>query len=203
MLDNVPLQALWYFGWGMARHFVTALNIGTMGYWWWHVPVDADVYYEEIEDLEKKLNVRVARSPSLRVDWGQNRVLTEEDLARTSAAFLALPSANDTQAHGPYNFYIGGLTFLSLNDLHWQCESTVFGNFFECMKGMFAAADDSRLKNGIVQGLLEFLDEMFPNFDERAQFEKLFVAFDQGVTNSATVTLKEASFINYFATAIS
>jgi hypothetical protein len=31
--DNVPVEGLWYFGWGVARHLVTALNIGTMGFW--------------------------------------------------------------------------------------------------------------------------------------------------------------------------
>ena len=25
--DNVPVEGLWFFGWGMARHFVVALNI--------------------------------------------------------------------------------------------------------------------------------------------------------------------------------
>lgn len=24
--DNVPVEALWFFGWGLARHFVAALN---------------------------------------------------------------------------------------------------------------------------------------------------------------------------------
>jgi hypothetical protein len=37
---------------------------------------------------------------------------------------------------------IGGLTFLSLNDIHWQCESTVFGNFMECLKAMMEEAGD-------------------------------------------------------------
>jgi AbiV family abortive infection protein len=29
--DNVSVDGLWWFGWGLSRHFVTALNIGTMG----------------------------------------------------------------------------------------------------------------------------------------------------------------------------
>jgi hypothetical protein len=35
--DNIPIEALWFFGWGVARHFVAALNIGTMGFWWWRM----------------------------------------------------------------------------------------------------------------------------------------------------------------------
>jgi len=43
--DNVPVEALWFFGWGLARHFVVALNIGTMGFWWWRMPEQISRYY--------------------------------------------------------------------------------------------------------------------------------------------------------------
>jgi AbiV family abortive infection protein len=44
--DNVPFESLWFFGWGVARLFVTALNIGTMGFWWWRMPEQISRYYE-------------------------------------------------------------------------------------------------------------------------------------------------------------
>ena len=43
--DNVPVEALWFFGWGLARHFVVALNIGTMRFWWWRMPEQISRYY--------------------------------------------------------------------------------------------------------------------------------------------------------------
>ena len=45
--DNVPLEAIWYLGWGVARRFVIALNIGTMGFWWWRKPEQTSRYYEK------------------------------------------------------------------------------------------------------------------------------------------------------------
>jgi AbiV family abortive infection protein len=72
--DNVPVEALWFYGWGLARHLVVALNIGTMGFWWWRLPEQISHYYDSIEDLETHRQIGVERSPSLKIDWGENRV---------------------------------------------------------------------------------------------------------------------------------
>jgi len=121
--DNIPFDGLWWFAWGIARHFVTALNIGSMGFWWWRMPEQVSRFYESIEDLEHPdMQVGLERSPSLKIDWGENRALSQDDLARTAMAFAALPGPKRRDAHGAYNYYIGGITFLSLNDVHWQCE---------------------------------------------------------------------------------
>lgn len=124
--DNVPAEAVWFFGWGVARLFVTALNIGTMGFWWWRMPEQISRYYDSLEDLDEdldaKIQVTVERRPSLKIDWGANRVLTEEDLGRVAMCLAALPGPGEREKHTAYNFYIGGITFLSLNDVHWQCE---------------------------------------------------------------------------------
>jgi hypothetical protein len=89
--------------------------------------------YETIEDVEAHKELGLEGSPSLKIDWGENRVLTEEDLGRVALAFAALPGPNRRDQHGAYNFHIGGTTFLSLNDVHWQCEIQAFGNFFESL----------------------------------------------------------------------
>jgi hypothetical protein len=62
-----------------------------MGFWWWRMPEQISRYYESLEDLEKHAKVGLERSPSLKVDWGGNRVLTDEDLDRVAACFTALP----------------------------------------------------------------------------------------------------------------
>ena len=116
--DNVPAEGLWFFGWGLARHLVVALNIGTMGFWWWRMPEQISRYYESIEDLETRRRLGIERSPSLKIDWGENRALTEQDLERVASCFVALPGPDRRDQHAAYNHYIGGLTFLSLNDIH-------------------------------------------------------------------------------------
>lgn len=202
LLDSIPVHALWYFAWGLARHFVAALNIGSMGFWWWRMPEQVSKYYESIKDLESKNELLLQRSPSLKVDWGENRVLTAEDLSRTASCFAALPGPNQPEQHGPFNYYIGGLTFLSLNDVHWQCESTVFGNFFECLRAMMAEVGDWKTGDHFEPVLEEYLRKLIHAEDE--DFDKFIGmarAFEAGTPEIVTVTLKEASFAKLFCDA--
>lgn len=202
LLDSIPVHALWHFAWGLARHFVAALNIGSMGFWWWRMPAQIDKYYESIEDLETKTQIEVKRSPSLKVDWGQNRVLTKEDLGQVSSCFVAMPGPGEQEKHGPFNFYIGGLTFLSLNDLHWQCESTVFGNFFECLRAMMAEVGDWKQGQPFKPVLEEYLRKLFPSGGEDLDiFIRLARAFETKSLEGIIVTLREASFAKLFCDA--
>jgi AbiV family abortive infection protein len=194
--DNVPLTALWYFGWGLARHFVGALNLATMGFWWWHMPEDIDSYYESIEDVEANSKVGMARTPSLKIDWGANRVLNEQDLKRVSQCFVALPF--DRDQHEPYNYYIGGLTFLALNDVHWQCEIQSFGNFFQSLKAMMEDAGDLSPTASFLPVLQQFVLKLFPRFTEHEHFIPLFEAFDKDAVTKVTVTLRDVSFMKIF-----
>lgn len=200
--DNVPIQGLWYFAWGVARHFVVALNVGTMGYWWWRLPDQVSRFYESIEDLEQKAMVSLDRSPVLKVDWGTNRVLTEQDLGVVSSCFASLPGPGERDSQKPFDYYIGGLTFLSINDIHWQCESNIFGNFLESLKAMMSVVGDWQEGNPLKPVVAEFLDEVFPGLDEdRDRFLDLVGEFDARSGHELKVTLKEASFAKLFCDA--
>ena len=199
--DNVPIEALWYFGWGLARHLVVALNIGTMGFWWWRMPEQISRYYESIEDLETRRQIAVERSPGLKIDWGQNRILTEEDLARVASCFAALPGPNRREQHAAYNYYIGGLTFLSLNDVHWQCEGQAFGNFFECLRAMMEENGDWMRNSPFEPSFLRFLDELFPQMEERERFAEVCRRFEAKNFDGLQITLKEVAFLKLFCDA--
>ncbi len=196
--DNIPVQGLWWFGWGVARHFVAALNMGTMGFWWWRLPQDVSRYYDSIEDLEAKQRISLERSPTLKIDWGKDRTLTEEDLNRVVACFVALPGPHRMNEHGPYNYYAGGLTFLSLNDVHWQCEVQAFGNFFHCFKEMLIAAGDLNPGQPTVEAFGTFLDDMFPNMDDRQRYVEIGQSIEDGSAAASKITLSEVAAMKLF-----
>jgi AbiV family abortive infection protein len=196
--DNLPVESLWYFGWGLARHFVAALNIGTMGFWWWYMPEHIDRYYESMEDLERKQAIRLARSPSLKIDWGANRVLTDADLGRVSACFATIPGPSQQDKHLPYGYYLSGLTLLAANNVHWQCETMAFGNFYHCLRGLTEQAGQWTEGAPYAPVVLRFLDELFPSFDERARFESIFEAFERESPGDAKITLREVSSMKLF-----
>jgi AbiV family abortive infection protein len=196
--DNIPVESLWLFGWGLARHFTIALNIGTMGFWWWRMPQHISRYYETLEDFESKRQIAVERVPSLKVDWGSNRVLSDEDLGRVSSCFVTLPRPEETEQYVPYNFYIDGITFLSLNDVHWQCETQSFGNFFHSVRSMMGAAGDWESGSAFTPALMRYLNAAFPDMDEKDHFARIFEAFENNDMESIAITLREASFMKLF-----
>lgn len=46
--------------------------------------------------------------------------------------------------------------------------------------------------------VLQFLGELFPNFDERDRFDAIFNAFDTRDPEVAKISLREASFMKLF-----
>ncbi|HYE25334.1 MAG TPA: hypothetical protein VEG32_09065, partial [Clostridia bacterium] len=135
------------------------------------------------------------------IDWGGNRVLTEQDLNRVAVCVTALPGSHQREEQSAYDYYIAGLTFLSLNDIHWQCETAVFGNFFECLKQMMKDAGDWEPNTSFQQSLLRFLDQMFPNMDERERIASLSARFEAKDLGGIAVKLEEATFMKLFCDA--
>jgi len=196
--DNVPLDALWFFGWGLARAFVMALNIGTLGFWWWRLPEFVSSYYESLHDLETNSQIQVARNPPLVVDWGKNRVLTEADLHRVAVSMSSLPPPGQDERHKPFNFYIGGVTFLSLNDVHWQCELQAYGNFHQCLKALMEAHGDLALGGDFCDAFMRFLGETYPAMEDRERFKTLCIAFEKNSFEGIVVKLDEVAIMKTF-----
>jgi len=196
--DNVPIESLWYFGWGVARQFVVALNIGTMGFWWWRMPEQLSRYYEGIRDLENSRDFNIERKPSLKIDWGQNRVFSEEDLGRVAMCFASLPGPDDGEKHEAFNFYIGGITFLSLNDVHWQCEVQAYGNFHESLKAMMKGFGDWAADTAFDIQFIKLIQEFFPSFDEIERYREICRRYESKNIVGLSVTLQEVSFMKLF-----
>jgi AbiV family abortive infection protein len=193
--DNVPVGGLWYFGWGIARYFVAALNIATMGFWWWHLPEDIDSYYESVEDVDTKARVEITRTPSLRVDWGGHRVLSEDDMNRAALCFVSFPPPFDREKHKPYDYYTAGLTFLSLNDVHWQCEMQAFGNFFESLRALMERFGDLQPGEPYLPVLDKIITEMIPELHKADKLMEILPAFDKRDPSGVIVTLSEVAMM--------
>ena len=115
----------------------------------------------------------------------------------------ALPGPHERDKHTAYNYYIGGITFLSLNDVHWQCEIQAYGNFHESLKAMMKDAGAWDGKVAFEIPFIDFLEKLFPTMspEERQQFASLCRRFEEKNFEGIVVTLKEASFIKLFCDA--
>jgi len=148
-----------------------------------------------LDDIEKKEQFVLERTPSLKIDWGKDRVLTEDELNRVVSAFASMPGPDRRDKHDPYNFYAAGLNFMALNDVHWQCEVAIVGNFLFCLRELLA--EGGRWTKGMPfePVFAEVLTELVPQLDERQRYIELCRAYDRGSENGANVTLGESAFI--------
>lgn len=178
LLDNIPAEGLWFFCWGVARHFVTALNLGSMGFWWWRMPEQVSRYYETLEDVETKLKFEISRSPPLKANWGPARVLTKADLVRVMQCFTALPQPEERAKQEAYGYYLGGVNFLSVNDVHWQCEGIAFGNFLQALKHMMKQASYWDGRASFLDALTKYFDSAFAAVDNHDQMCSLFRMYE-------------------------
>lgn len=202
LLDHVNVDRLYWLGWGLARHFAVALNIATMGFFWWDRSRKVEQFYEKITDLENKSEIRVERTPSLKIDWGGNRVLTDEDLWRAVQCFAALPRPNEIERQEPFGYYIGGLTFLGINDIHWQCEHHIFGNFYKSMQAMMVANGDWEKGQPFDKPFGDFLRKTWPELGEDVQrYMEIGHGIDTQASDEVKITLKDAVDMKLFTDA--
>jgi hypothetical protein len=129
----VPAAGLWWVGWGAFRRFVAALNIGSLGFFWWYMPEQISRFYEQIQDLESNSILTLERSPKLKIGWG-NHVLTSQVLNRVALCFAMLPPHDKPDLHTPFNHYLTGLGYLSKTDVHMQFEPHAFAEMYKAMK---------------------------------------------------------------------
>lgn len=115
-------------------------------------------------------------------------------ILRTVITFTSLPPPSASQEEQqPYAYYIGGLTFLGVNDVHWQCELQAFGNFFESLVGMMGKFGD--LTDGVDSGAVieRIIDELIPGLRQFSKLVEILPAFARGEPAGVTVTLSEVS----------
>jgi len=187
--DNVPMGAVWTLGLRMAQMTIMALNLATSGFCWWSIPRQRSRYYEKIEDLETGHELRVERS-DLNVFWDRRPALTKVHVHNLAMCLGKLPGPNDMKRAVTYDFYLAGLTFVSLSDVHMPCEQQAFGNFVQFLKGLLVEAQYMRPGETAAKAMGRALKERYAELDQD-QYEALvglIEAFEGGAGNGQKIT---------------
>jgi hypothetical protein len=166
-----------------------ALNLATSGSWWWSISRQRSRYYEKIEDLETGHELRVEQS-DLNVFWDRRPALTKVHMHNLATCLGKLPGPNDMKRAATYGFYLAGLTFISVSDVHMRCEQQAFGNFVRFLKGLLVEAKYMRPGETAVEAMGRALKERYGELDDD-QYEalvRLMGAFEGGAGNEQKVT---------------
>lgn len=187
---SVPVQGLWWAGWSAARRFAVALNIGSMGFFWWYVPEHISGFYESLEDLESNMDVHVERSPILKLDW-KHSPLSDRDLNEAALCFGMLPGPQDKEQNKIFGRYIEGLAFLSKSDIHLQFEVNAYDGFYKCLKGAMQFYGDWDGQSPFPKRFEQFLSTLNIGEEERKKQMKIGEQFEVFPPNPKGITLSE------------
>jgi AbiV family abortive infection protein len=193
--DDVPIAALWGFGFTLSLQFLVAINMATSGFWWWPLAPNHRRFYESIRDLESGHNVEVDGS-GFQVFNRERPKLTEVHLRNTLLCLTSLPDPYDPKRGPAFTGYLGGLVFISLNCIQWRCEAQAFTNFLISFKTFMIDASYLLEGEAVESAIGRFLAERFPELDqaEHVAFVKLVAQFEQNA-GASTVTLGDVYLI--------
>ena len=136
----VKTEHLWQMGWQASYAFVTALNIGTLGFFWWYVPKFTSRFYDKIRDVEHGNGIVVERVPELNISWG-NLVLKSESLSQVMIVFGLIAHATNEQFQALHR-YFRTLGLLAKNDIFYQFEPTIIVGLMIALKDALKAYGD-------------------------------------------------------------
>jgi hypothetical protein len=166
--DSFSMQNIYDVGLSASKLCIAALNIGSLGFFWYDLPRQTSHYYESIRDLDApKMNVAVSRASGLFDDWKQG-TLSEENLHHAIECIAAFGSMSDEEASPIFGPYLQGLVFLSKTDIHQSCEIQARDAFIDTLRSScryFADWDGD--DNYFLSSLHRVFEHIIPELDHR------------------------------------
>ncbi len=188
---NLPIQALWHAGLGVVRWFISALNIGTFGFFWFTKAEYTGTFYESVIDLENNAEVHVERSPKLEFDWG-NHALKSDLLARVSTCLVGLPNPQERKLHEPFNWYLTGIACLAKTDVHVPMVVDAFRGFYFAWKKAMIQYGEIDIDADAPKILGDQIAEMFPKeHEDQKNYVDLCKGIEKGLPDHDKITLNE------------
>ncbi|MDB5199170.1 MAG: hypothetical protein JWO92_1133 [Chitinophagaceae bacterium] len=121
--------------WYISKAIAAALSIATRGIFYWHVPIDTDVFYDSIIDLESKQPLRLSVPEQIKADWKSRGMVFKEEEMHLAAIvhdyFIHVhlkPDEHEVQE------YMTALSMLCRTDIHLRLDFDAFRIFFNLFR---------------------------------------------------------------------
>jgi hypothetical protein len=158
---------------------VVALNIATMGFFWWYLPIFISKFVESLVDLESRAKVDVERVPKLELNWGHH-TLRSQELTEVSVIFAHMAKLDQEHQRAPYMRYFRALALMAKNDIFYQFEPNILVEFMLVLREAMAAYGDWDGKDETFGKAIETA------FQSRAKTE--FISIVNDLVQVATLT---------------
>ena len=165
---QITVQQVWPAGMSNSMLLVTAINIGTVGFFWWYLPEFVTSYADNVIDLENKAKIALERAPALKVSWG-NQALASENLTQVSIVFSHLASIREESRVAVYSRYFRALALMAKNDIFFQFEGNLLVEFHLVLQ---EAMESYGEWDGNENNYLVAVEKMMEGFKAESDFVK-------------------------------
>lgn len=176
-------QMVWESGMQSSYLLVIALNIGTLGFFWWYLPTFVSKFAESVVDVEEKAEVLIERVPQLKISWG-HQALRNEDLNNVGLMLSHMAMLRQEQQQAPYKRYFRALALMAKNDIFFQFEPNILAEFALVLKEAMTVYGDWDGKSESLDG---GIDASFQPLNGGADF----VAMIKDLVQVAAMTTRE------------
>lgn len=134
LADSFSAHNIFDAGFSASKLCIAALNLGSLGFFWYELPRQTSRYYESIKDLDAPaMDVAIGRGAGLLGDWKQG-ALSEKNLRHAIECMAAFGTMSDADASPIFGPYLQGLVYLSKSDIHLSCEIQARDAFIETLR---------------------------------------------------------------------
>jgi AbiV family abortive infection protein len=175
--DSISIERLYDGGLSLSKLCLAALNIGSLGFFWYELPQQTSRYFESVRDLDApSMNVAMGRSRGLVESW-EKRALSERNLRHALQCMAMFGPLSEAIAKPIFEPYLHGLALLSKSDIHLSCENLARDEF---IKSLHAAVQHFGRWDGnpdtLVASVHEALEEIMPEVEHRDAVLRVVVA---------------------------
>ncbi|MFL6390280.1 MAG: AbiV family abortive infection protein [Terriglobales bacterium] len=186
---GIHANGLYTAGYVNAVRFVVALNMGSLGLFYWYLPTFVSRYYESVTDIENSRRLEMDLNPGVKIDWGKSNPLGTQELNNSAIVYSYMARFSGDQLRA-VDHYLRGLAFLCKSDVFFQLTHGAIQAFFVTLRELMRLNLDwdgmEPFKTAIQRTLKEFIEsmpDMLRVLDLAESVEKR--------TEGATVTMQE------------
>jgi AbiV family abortive infection protein len=193
--EAMPIQALPNFSYDLARKFVAALNIGSLGFWWWDLATHTDRFYERLTDLQAAAGTEIGMKMHAwpKFEW-KREALEETAFNRVAMCFGMIIA----MGKGPYEAfvwpYLTGLAMIAKSDLHLSFAPQVCERMATCLlEAMRHFGDWNGEGSTIGSALSSFFSPAIIKAEDIGELTSLLLQARQRPVELRNVTLDRAA----------
>lgn len=182
--SRVGISDVWSRSDHVIRLLLLALNIGSLGLFYWYFLGKNEELSETIQDLESGKRIEYKpQSPYTNIDWG-HKVFDNDTIQRVMLCFSGLLYSETSSEHQkPFDQYLQALAFLAKSDTHLNLIANACALFFNALKSAMNVYNDLNLDEKFTDSFARYFAVIISNPEELEIFVLLINKLENATNN--------------------